>query len=201
MPVVGFLSSGVARRLDAPRGCVPAGPEEAGFVEGQNVAIEFRWAEGHYDRLPTLAAIWCAARWRSSSRLRRSGARRKGDDQQRSRSSSRSGATRSLTAWSPASIGRRQRHRRLHRGRSGRKRLDLLRELVPTADLRSPCWSTRLIRTGGDPAKRCAGGGALNRAADPYRKRSNERDLEAAFTALVAARPGAFFVGTDPILF
>ena len=56
MPVIGFthpLSPGTAvRQLAAFR----QGLKEAGYVEGQNIAIEYRWAEGHYDRLPALAA-------------------------------------------------------------------------------------------------------------------------------------------------
>src|SRR5262249_45215439 len=56
MPVVGFLHSGspqpMAERLSAFR----KGLAEAGYVEGQSVAIEFRWAVGQDDRLPDLAA-------------------------------------------------------------------------------------------------------------------------------------------------
>src|SRR5215470_9822039 len=55
MPVVGLLDSSSARNREylAP---FRQGLGEAGSVEGKNVAIEYRWAEGRYDRLPELAA-------------------------------------------------------------------------------------------------------------------------------------------------
>ena len=56
MPVIGFLHSSSPRADDQFRGGVPQRPERSGFVEGQNVAIEFRWAAGQFERLPELAA-------------------------------------------------------------------------------------------------------------------------------------------------
>src|SRR5262245_10592612 len=56
MPIVGFLNAaspaGYARFVGEFR----RGLNSMGFVEGQNVVVEYRWAEGHYDRLPELAA-------------------------------------------------------------------------------------------------------------------------------------------------
>src|SRR5262249_18418565 len=56
MPVVGFLHSGSPEPLANRVAAFRKGLGEAGYVEGQNVAIEFRWAEGQDDRLPDLAA-------------------------------------------------------------------------------------------------------------------------------------------------
>jgi len=56
MPVIGFLNPA---SLDTRRDWIAAfyqGLAEAGYVEGRNVTIEFRWAEGRNERLPTLAA-------------------------------------------------------------------------------------------------------------------------------------------------
>jgi putative ABC transport system substrate-binding protein len=65
MPVVGWLNS------EAPDGeynlmaaAFRQGLSEAGFVEGRNVAIEYQWARGQIDRLPTLAASYLAVGWR-----------------------------------------------------------------------------------------------------------------------------------------
>src|SRR5262249_2984153 len=54
MPVIGFLSSRSPGESAALVAAFRQGLGESGFVEGQNLVIEFRWAEGRYDRLPGL---------------------------------------------------------------------------------------------------------------------------------------------------
>jgi putative tryptophan/tyrosine transport system substrate-binding protein len=56
MPVIGFLSSRSPGESASVVAAFRQGLRETGFIEGQNVSIAFRWAEGRYDRLPGLAA-------------------------------------------------------------------------------------------------------------------------------------------------
>ncbi len=56
MPVVGFINSASPGQPYPPLSAFLKGLSETGFVEGRNVAIEYRWAEGHYERLPALIA-------------------------------------------------------------------------------------------------------------------------------------------------
>jgi putative tryptophan/tyrosine transport system substrate-binding protein len=55
MPVIGFLHYGSAKAYAHIVSAVRQGLRESGFIEGQNVAVEYRWADGQYDRLPALA--------------------------------------------------------------------------------------------------------------------------------------------------
>jgi hypothetical protein len=61
VPLIGFLNSAspgpFARLVDAFR----QGLREGGYVEGRNVTIEYRWADGQFARLPTWQPSWCTA--------------------------------------------------------------------------------------------------------------------------------------------
>ena len=106
VPVVGFLNSAspeqYARQLSAFR----QGLSEGGYVEGRNVAIEVRWAENQYDRLPTLAADLVHSQVNVIITTGGPQPARAGRRQHRQfRSFSRAAATQSRTDWSRASIG------------------------------------------------------------------------------------------------
>jgi hypothetical protein len=104
MPVVGYL------HFAAP-GYVPTadpflqGLKEFGYAEGHNMAVEYRWAEGHYDRLPALAADLVGLKVdRSQPSVRRRRRLRK-MLHPASRSFLRLGTTPWKRGWSPASPG------------------------------------------------------------------------------------------------
>jgi hypothetical protein len=74
MPRIGHLTlrAGPAAEDEAFK----QGLHALGWVEGQNLAIEYRWADGQVDRFPPWQRSWSACRWTSSSRGRRQRFRR-----------------------------------------------------------------------------------------------------------------------------
>ena len=168
MPVIGFLSSASPRR--DPRPYVRAfrqGLNETGYVEGQNVAIEYRWADGQYDRLPALAADLVRRQVDRDRRdrhcLRRSRPRRR---PRRFRSCSATGVD-------PVKLGLVASLNRPGGNVTGvtilavelaAKRLELLHELVPDADVDCAARQSDQSRCR-DSVERRAGGGARARTA------------------------------------
>jgi len=56
MPVIGFLNVAFAAGYPGPLSAFLKGLAETGYTDGQNVTIQYRWAEGHYDRLSGMAS-------------------------------------------------------------------------------------------------------------------------------------------------
>jgi putative ABC transport system substrate-binding protein len=199
MPVIGFLDSGASAGMTANLAAFHRGLAETGFTEGQNLAIEYRWAQGHYDRLPALAAelvsrpVAVIAATRSSAPARAAQAAtssipivfQTGSDPVRDglvASLNRpggnvTGATRLTTILL-------------------QKRLGLMAELVPKmstiALLTNPAGpqTAEQLREMEEPVR--ARGLKLHLA-----KASSEAELEPAFAAIANARADALIIGSD----
>src|SRR6266480_1550982 len=56
LPVIGILGGNTGTEWQPFVTAFKLGLQEAGYVDGQNVSIEYRWADGHYDQMPAMAA-------------------------------------------------------------------------------------------------------------------------------------------------
>jgi ABC-type uncharacterized transport system substrate-binding protein len=198
-PLIGFLSSRLPNESEAVVTAFRQGLAEAGYVEGQNVHIAFRWAEGRYDRLPELAAelveahvAMIASVGGSVSALAAKSATRTipivavASDPVKSglvASFNRPGGN--ITVVSPSST------------LLSSKRLGLLRELVPTATLigvlvnpKFPDSATQLEDIEGAAHEI----GAQIRTVNA----SGEQEIDAAFASLSQQGIGALISGSDP---
>jgi len=201
MPVVGFLDSRSPEALtDRLRG-FRQGLKDTGYVEGENVAIEYRWAENKFDRLPVLAAELVRRR---VSVIATSGGL------------AVASAAKAATTTIPIVFGVGEDPVRLglvaslarpggnltginfFTGELVAKRLGLLRELVPGATrvavLVNPANSATTETTLRDvePAARAMG------LQIEVLNASTIREIDAAFATIVRERPDALFIGNDP---
>jgi ABC-type uncharacterized transport system substrate-binding protein len=200
LPVVGFLNSASANGYASMAAAFRRGLMETGYVEGNNVAIEYRWADDQYDRLPALATDLVSRRanviFANSPSIAAAKAATKtipivmmsGDDPVRQgfvASFNRPGGN--ITGVSILSA------------ELAAKRLDLLRELVPHAKsiailINSDFGSSGNFRSDVEAAARALG------LAIEFLQANNEREIDHAFNNLAQTRADALLVGPGPFL-
>jgi putative tryptophan/tyrosine transport system substrate-binding protein len=200
MPVIGYLASSSPAPSAANVDAFRQGLSETGYVEGQNLAIEYRWAEGNYDRLPALVADLVG---------------RRVDLIVASGSTPAALAAKSATptipivftgVTDPVEIGLVASLARpggnvtglsVFFGELTPKRLELLSELVPQAKL-----IALLVNPNAPDAKRLIPDMQEAARAKGVQisvlKATTESEIDAAFATLVKLHAGALVVGDDP---
>jgi putative tryptophan/tyrosine transport system substrate-binding protein len=202
MPVIGFLNGA------SPEGYAPfvaafrQGLREAGYVEGQNVTIEYRWAKGQYDRLPSLAAdlvqhkVTVIAATSTPAAL------------------AAKAATSTVpivftAAEDPVKVGLVANLARpggnvtggsILFAELGPKQLGLLRELVPTAARIGLLINPSNVNAE-DVTKDLTAAGAAMGVKIEVVQASNILEIDAAFASLVRKRADALVTGTDSFFF
>ena len=199
LPVVGFANSGSAQAQALMVAAYLKGLEEAGFVEGKNVLIEFRWADGQYDRLPEFMA----------DLIKRKVAVIMGGGPPAALAAKAATSTIPVvftTGDNPVQTGL-----VTNLGRPGgnvtgvnvlytdleSKKLGLLRDVVPQADMVAALVNQTRPVAASQTAE-------LQAAAQKFGQRiqiinaATEQDLEPAFASMVQLKVGALLQGADP---
>ena len=200
MPVVGFINFASAKSYARQLAAFLKGLEETGYVDGRNVAIEYRWAEGQSDRLPAMAAdlvhrqVAVIAATSTPAAL------------------AAKAATTTIpivfeTGWDPVRLGLVASLNRPGGNVTGvtqtnvemaPKRLELLHELVPTASIMA------LLVNPAEPAlaetiTKEVQAAARNLGLELHvLNASTERDFDAVFAKLIQLRAGGLVIGVGP---
>ena len=201
IPIIGFLNSGSAGAFAHLANAFGQGLKETGYVEGQNVVIEYRWAEGRYHLLPAMVADLLkrqvnviAATGGEQSVVAAKAATTTtpivftagGDPVRQGLVSSlnRPGGNLTGVYFQTAAIES--------------KRLGLLRDLVPNTAIIGVLWNPN--SPAAEPELR-----GISEAAHAVRQEivileaKNERDIDATFATLVKRQIGALLVASDPL--
>ncbi len=201
MPVIGYLANatpaGFAHFVAAFRG----GLGEVGYSEGQNVTIEYRWAEGQHDRLPGLVADLIGRR---ISVIMATGG---GAPAQAAKAATATipivftGGSDPVKAGLVASLSRPGGNATGVINISTEltaKRLHLLRELVPKAELIGVLFNPASPDAAGQVQELQQAGSTIGQPIQILNA-SGEREFEAVFEAIIERRAGALFVSGDPL--
>jgi putative ABC transport system substrate-binding protein len=200
IPVVGYIGSGV---MDDQLNLVAAtrqGLKEAGYVDGENIRIEYRWAEGHYDRLPALAADLVS---RNVSVIIAAGG---SDPGRAARAATSTIPIVFITAADPVKTGLVTSLSRPEANLTGigmlgsaleSKRLELLHEAAPQAAIIGALINPSY------PAAKAQAQEVQEAAARlgvqlVLREAGTEAEVNAAFAAFVEQKVGALLIGNDP---
>ncbi len=200
-PVIGFLTT--TKPYPPLINELRSGLVETGYYEGQNVSIEYTWAEGHYDRLPALAAelvrrrvdVIVAAGGTNAGMAAKAATGTipivvliGGDPVELGFAASFSHPGGNVTGVAQLVVAAEQ------------KRLELLHELVPTAKtiayLMNPAGANAQRQVQDAVSQEHALGVKLS-----VLRASSERDFAAAFASIVQDRIGALVIGADPFFF
>jgi putative tryptophan/tyrosine transport system substrate-binding protein len=201
MPVIGWLSARSPAEAASVLQAFRQGLGQVGYFEGKNVTIEYRWAEGRYDRLPALAAelvsrqvTVIAATGGEPSPLAAKAATTTipivctlgGDPVETGLVASLNQPGGNLTGTTIMAV------------EMGPKRLDLARQLVPNATAVAMLINPR-FPTASAEAREVQGAARLGIHINLLNA-STESEIDAAFTTIVEQKNGALIIGTDPFL-
>ena len=200
--VIGFLGSGSSDTSPGQLAAFAQGLKDTGFIEGKNISIEWRWAEGQYNRLPSLAAelvsrgVAVIVAWDAPAAFA-------------AKAATKTIPIVFLTGSDPVKTGLVDSFSRPGGNLTGvfvlvsmlgPKCLELLRELLPSTSTIALLVNPSNPNVAADAPETEAAANALGRRLEVLTA-STEGDLEAAFTTMVKRQAGALIVMPDPLFF